>query len=534
VLQLLAEVAMRNRDRFELLWPQLQACFARAFEPDAVRAGLAQPAAVALLRLCVRLAHRDGLLDTVLPSLEPALRLELDGAARKSFAEQVSAGALLLLQSGAAAQIGQAHSWRVLLGLASGPAVEGSAAAVACGFDALGAVVRAPACVTPVNFASLLDALLWHAGCTATPPASCAQALELLFALHTRLHALAPALTQGDAPSAALLGKFAAAVRTHTPPDDARHQRVWGGLAAAAAPPAGAPAGAALARPEAIWLQLWLPVLRALCLLCFDERAAVRDAAVVTLQRALLDTELRALPAATWGQCIDEVVFPFLAELLGRCTPKDGLVDEGLMRRAITLMSKAFLQHLEALLSLPHFERLWLRALELLEQYMRFPDSELLQEAVPETLKNMLLVMGASGAFEKAAAGAGGGTFLGITRAVIDDFCEPMQKAAELAFVSLQPPAPAPAPPPAPARAPAPAPAHEAAGGEEDNVTGAPSPGKGGGPEPAAPGTPQTPDAPQAPATPKTDSAPKASPQTPPPAVASSWFGYFSGGPATS
>ena len=141
--------------------------------------------------------------------------------------------------------------------------------------------------------------------------------------------------------------------------------------------------------------QLWLPVLRALCLLCFDERAAVRDAAVVTLQRALLDTELRALPAATWGQCIDEVVFPFLAELLGRCTPKDGLVDEGLMRRAITLMSKAFLQHLEALLSLPHFERLWLRALELLEQYMRFPDSELLQEAVPETLKNMLLVMGA-------------------------------------------------------------------------------------------------------------------------------------------
>ena len=68
---------------------------------------------------------------------------------------------------------------------------------------------------------------------------------------------------------------------------------------------------------------------------------------------------------------------------------------------------------------------------------------------------------------------------------------------------------------------PAPAPADEAAGGEEDNVTG-------------APGTPQTPDAPQAPATPKTDSAPKASPQTPPPAVASSWFGYFSGGPATS
>ena len=80
----------------------------------------------------------------------------------------------------------------------------------------------------------------------------------------------------------------------------------------------------------------------------------------------------------------------------------------------------------------------------------------------------------------------------------------------------------------------APAPADEEAGVEEDNVTGAPSPGQGGGAEHAAPGTPQTPDAPQPPATPKPDPAPKASPQTPPPAVASSWFGYFSGGPATS
>ena len=47
---------------------------------------------------------------------------------------------------------------------------------------------------------------------------------------------------------------------------------------------------------------------------------------------------------------------------------------------------QAFLQHLEALLSLAHYQRLWLRALELLEQYMRFPDSELLQEGPALTL----------------------------------------------------------------------------------------------------------------------------------------------------
>ena len=37
-----------------------------------------------------------------------------------------------------------------------------------------------------------------------------------------------------------------------------------------------------------------------------------------------------------------------------------------------------------------HFQRLWLRALELLEQYMRFPDSELLQEGPALTFTRTL------------------------------------------------------------------------------------------------------------------------------------------------
>ena len=105
---------------------------------------------------------------------------------------------LLLLQSGAAPQICRARSWRVLLGLASGPSVATSVTASECGAEALGVVVRAPACVTAANFASLLDALLWHGGCEVATAASCAQAVDLLFALHTRLHALAPALVDGS------------------------------------------------------------------------------------------------------------------------------------------------------------------------------------------------------------------------------------------------------------------------------------------------------------------------------------------------
>lgn len=86
------------------------------------------------------------------------------------------------------------------------------------------------------------------------------------------------------------------------------------------------------------------------------------------------------------------------------------------MLRAVTLLSKAFLSHFPVLLRLRKpdahtaaasgststaatstvttFGGLWLRTLACLAAHMHAPEAELLGEAVPETLKNMLLVMG--------------------------------------------------------------------------------------------------------------------------------------------
>ena len=89
------------------------------------------------------------------------------------------------------------------------------------------------------------------------------------------------------------------------------------------------------------------------------------------------------------------------------------LKDERLMQRATTLLSKAFLHHLHHLLALPSFPQLWLRALELLEQYYKSPNNELLLDLVPETLKNMLLVMGTSRVFETHGGASADGTTLG-------------------------------------------------------------------------------------------------------------------------
>ena len=55
-------------------------------------------------------------------------------------------------------------------------------------------------------------------------------------------------------------------------------------------------------------------------------------------------------------------------------------------------------------------------------RYIHAPDNELLLEAVPETLKNMLLVMSTSGAFE-GREGAGGQSLAAVTRAVLVGFC---------------------------------------------------------------------------------------------------------------
>ena len=57
------------------------------------------------------------------------------------------------------------------------------------------------------------------------------------------------------------------------------------------------------------------------------------------------------------------------------------------------------MQHLNALLGLEDFEELWLHLLDFLDRYMHADNSELLMEAVPESLKNMLLVMSTAGVF---------------------------------------------------------------------------------------------------------------------------------------
>ncbi|XP_063817458.1 Golgi-specific brefeldin A-resistance guanine nucleotide exchange factor 1 isoform X3 [Pseudophryne corroboree] len=156
-----------------------------------------------------------------------------------------------------------------------------------------------------------------------------------------------------------------------------------------------------------LWSNCWCPLLQGIAWLCCDARRQVRMQALTYLQRALLVHDLQTLDALEWEACFNKVLFPLLTKLLENISPADvGGMEETRMR-ASTLLSKVFLQHLSPLLSLSTFAALWLTILEFMDKYMHAGSSDLLMEAIPESLKNMLLVMDTAGIFHSADSRTG-------------------------------------------------------------------------------------------------------------------------------
>lgn len=122
--------------------------------------------------------------------------------------------------------------------------------------------------------------------------------------------------------------------------------------------------------------------------------------AITYLQRALLVHDLQTLTGPEWEQCFHRVLFPLLSYLLTPINPKDPISMEETRMRAATVLSKVFLHHLTPLLSLPTFSNLWFIILDFMDKYMHADKSDLLCEAIPESLKNMLLVMDSAKVFD--------------------------------------------------------------------------------------------------------------------------------------
>ena len=132
------------------------------------------------------------------------------------------------------------------------------------------------------------------------------------------------------------------------------------------------------------------------------------------MQRLLLLPEMHeVLRIDEWQQCFERVLFPLMMSLA--LPPRPGvdpaMIDETRLRVCNMLTKVArhdapiwrdcpqiFLLHLNVLSTSANFVSLWTRILDCLDTYSRL--GELLAEAIPESLKNMLLVMSTSAVFK--------------------------------------------------------------------------------------------------------------------------------------
>ncbi|KAL6719100.1 GDP/GTP exchange factor for ARF [Lecanora helva] len=152
-----------------------------------------------------------------------------------------------------------------------------------------------------------------------------------------------------------------------------------------------------LERNEA-WLAYWSPIFEALRSQCLNPCREIRHQAMSCLQNSLLSPELASSNDQEWIAIFGEVLFPLISRLLRpeiyQADPV-GMSDSRV--QAANLLCKIFLHYLVLLSEWDGMLDLWLKILDIMDRLMNSGQGDNLEEAVPEGLKNILLVMADGG-----------------------------------------------------------------------------------------------------------------------------------------
>jgi len=346
-LELLVQLALQNRDRIALLWPYVHDQVDIILGGPNYGAVLLQRAVVGILRVCMHMLHEVEVSEDLLKSLD--LLTRLDPQVADAFADRIAIGVLNIVQANAPF-IRSTSAWQTIFTIVKSHARHSIASAH--GLDTLSFFIKDCAYLTPSNLRPCVTAIVAYAESPCGGHTRSMHALDLLHTLHQKL-----------AGSKDTLASF-------TTGDQG-------------------------------WLEFWLVILKAFRQVCKDARSDVRNYAVILLQRSLLAADVREQAPHSWNMCFNEVLFPLFSDLLQYYDPKSGLsrpqgIDKTL-QRALALLSKIFLQHLVRLSTLVDFHLLWVQVLQFMERYVSVAGNESLTDAVPEVLKNIVLVMMTSG-----------------------------------------------------------------------------------------------------------------------------------------
>ncbi|KAF3483496.1 Sec7 domain-containing protein [Arthroderma uncinatum] len=152
-----------------------------------------------------------------------------------------------------------------------------------------------------------------------------------------------------------------------------------------------------LERNEA-WAAYWSPIFNALTNQGLNPCRDIRNQAMSALQRSLLSPELASTDHTEWVAIFGEVLFPLILRLLKpEVYQSDPLGMSETRVQAATLLCKIFLHYLVLLSEWEGMLDLWLKILDILDRMMNSGQGDSLEEAVPESLKNILLVMADGG-----------------------------------------------------------------------------------------------------------------------------------------
>ncbi|KAI9064275.1 Sec7-domain-containing protein [Trametes sanguinea] len=367
LLEMMVSIARQTPQHIEEVWPIVfEHLSALLSTPTQYSVLLIERAVVALLRLCHILAERHTLRDQVYLAFDLLARLPPTVAS--SVAEQVVAGLSMILQQHPDIVRSQTE-WNVVFALLRSTISHSEASRQS--FEILSGFTNdgSHQLVTPDNFTGLVNALDEFA------------------------------TVAGIAVDAQQQGRRTQSLNASNSPIVERGRKAIDMIADLKKFWAHFAESAGLPKAQ-IWRQFGLPLLTSLARQASNTSREIRHAAIVHLQRILLGPHL-PVDEDNHGQVEDifnRVIFPLLDELLKPQTLlRDPLGFPETRLRASALLCKAFMQFEAREGQQADIRVLWIQVLDLLDRLMHVDRRDQLYEAVPESLKNVLLVMNATG-----------------------------------------------------------------------------------------------------------------------------------------
>ncbi|TFK42763.1 Sec7-like domain is implicated in guanine nucleotide exchange function [Crucibulum laeve] len=369
LLETMVSIACQAPQYIEELWPIVsEHLSALLLSPTQYSILLIERTVVSLLRLCQIMAAQPQLRDQIYLSFD--LLAGLPSSIANSVGEQVAAGVILIIQQHRDI-IGSQTEWNLVFALLRSTIPHPEAARIS--FDLISTLIDAgpDQPLTVDNFSGLVTVL--------DDFASTAGAMT---ENHRHKGRRVEPLTSSNS-LAIERGKKAVELLS----------RLHKGLIPLIE--------ASSLQQDQAWKQLTLPLLISLSRQSGNAAREVRHQAIGQLQRIILGPQIIAgeLDQNQVEDVFNRVVFPLIDELLKPQSfhrDPQGMPETRL--RASALLCKAFM-HLEVRESnaATDLRLLWIQILDLLDRLMNVDRGDQLYEAVPESLKNVLLVMNAVG-----------------------------------------------------------------------------------------------------------------------------------------